>query len=279
MANKQEEARINAGKGFVIKKDDVIARLPQETIDFYKTAGYLDVTAGDLYISDIIRRNEAILDNIDCNRARHIVQAVGLQLPTVALMYKVIIPFLKERAPIQSLQSFLAASEFLEDTVIQESHLRSIRNEQVFWEEIKKQPEVRYALTLQIGKGKTNLILPSHKSKDEREFWNYELHGAFDQEDTNAHGFPTTLKENGEFQYWGPSDFNQPIGRELYPFGGGPQGQVAVVRSNEKSLDVLLSFRPSGGVQDKVGARGICVQQSFSDWFNLAREGILTISV
>ncbi len=246
---------------FTIPREELLTRLPKETIDFYSQAKYLDLTLGDLYVAQNLTGDDGkIVDNIDKNKGRHILNKQGLQLPSVALMYRVIIPYLRMHASQDEelkkvLNSLAMNSEFLEDIVIQASHQRMSRDERKFWKEIKKSPEESYVLKLRIGDKETPITLPYKIKGIDREFWDYEINGSFDLEDLNSFGFPTVLREEGEFKYWGPNDFNRPIGRELYPYGGGPQGEVATIRCN--TLDLLLIFRPGDDIQDNVGVRGV----------------------
>lgn len=249
---------------FTIPREEVLARLPKETVYFYNQANYLDLTRGDLHVSqDLIRTDGKIVDNIDRNQGGHKVNEQELKLPSVALMYKVIIPYLKIHASQNEqlkkvLGSLATNSEFLEDVVIQVGHRRASRDERKFFEEIRKSPEESYALKLRIGNKKTPIMLPHEVKNTGVEFWDYEVNGSFDLEDLNAFGFATVLREDGEFDYWGPDDFNRPIGKELYPYGGSPQGEVATIRC--KTLDLLLTFRPRGDIQDNLGVRGVKVE-------------------
>lgn len=248
---------------FTIPREEVLNRLPEETIRFYAQSEYLDLATGDLYVSrDLIKENGTIVDNIDYNEGRLIINKLQLKLPSVALMYKVIIPHLKELALQDEelkkiLESFAENHEFLEDVIIQPGHQRMVRDEKTFWEELGKQPQDAFALKLRMGKKETAITLPYKIKGTDKEFWDYEVNGSFNLEDLDAFGFPKTLKENEEFNYWGPDDFNRPIGKELYPYGGSPQGQVATIRC--KTLDLLLTFRPNGDIQDNLGIRGVKV--------------------
>lgn len=249
---------------FTIPREEVLTRLPEEIINFYSQAGYLDLTVGDLHISQgLVRNNGKIIDNIDRNEGREIVNKRGLQVPSVALTYKVIIPYLRmctlENEGLKKVLNSLATnSEFLEDVVIQMGHRRMSKDETKFWQEIRKSPEESYALKLRIGDKETSTTLPCKIKGADKKFWDYEVNGSFNVEDLNSFGFPTVLREDGEFRYWGPNDFNRPIGKELYPYGGGPQGEAATVRC--KTLDLLLTFRPRGDIQDNVGIRGVKVE-------------------
>jgi len=248
-------------KFFTIPRAEVLTRLPEETISFYQDANYLDLTTGNLHVSrDLIGTNGKIVDNVDRDQGKITVNNQGLQLPSAALMYKVIIPHLRAQASQDEnlkkvLESMSITFEFLEDIVIQVGHQRMARDERTFWDEIGKPPHESYALRLKVGNKEIPIALPYKIKGTDRKFWDYDVNGQYNLGDLNAFGFPTTLRENGEFKYWGPNDFNRPIGRELYPSGGRPQGEVATIRY--KTLGLLLNFRPKGDIQDNLGVRGV----------------------
>lgn len=242
---------IQENQFFIIPKDEVLAVLAPETVNFYQRAKYLDLTSGDLHVStDLLRSNWKLLDNIDYEEGRRIVQEHNLQLPSVALMYLVIIPYLKRHQSDKKLGNVLRSMnhncEFLEDVVIQNDG-------------IEESSDSAYGLKLKVGNRKTALLLPHKIEEEAGKFWNYEVSGSFSLEDLNDLGFPTALKDKGEFMYWGPNDFNRFVGKELYPYGGGPQGQVATIRSFGQTLDLNLIFRPSNDIQDNLGVRGLKV--------------------
>jgi len=235
---------------FTISRKEVLATLAPETVEFYRGAEYLDLTSGDLNvgIEPVTDDSGKILDNISYVEGKKIITEMGFQLPSVALMYQVIIPYLmknslEDRKLGKALESMVNNFEFLEDVIIQKGEI-----------------ENKYALHLRIGERETSLNLPHEvKSSGDPKFWDYQVNGSFDLTDLNDLGFPIVLKDKGKLKYWGPSDFNMPIGKELYPYGGGPQGETSCIRCSGETLDLLLTFRPRGSHQDNLGLRGIRV--------------------
>ena len=61
-------------------------------------------------------------------------------------------------------------------------------------------------------------------------------------------------RQDGEFKYWGPQEFDIPLAREL---GANPQYRVVPIRCKGDSLDLLLNFRPRWHFNDGIGVRGV----------------------
>lgn len=237
---------------FVIERDEVLAALAPATVDFYREAEYLDLTVGDLHVStDLLRNNGKVIDNIDYEEGRKLLAKQKLSLPSPALMYNVIIPFLKEHASTdQRINHVLGRmkneySEFLEGIVSQEVGDRDHN----LWLEMGPVEENL------ITKARRKISLPQKLS--ESDFKNYEVNGSFDLRDLDEFGFPKFLQGDGEFKYWGPQEFNQALAREL---GSSPQYKVVPLRVKNESLDLVLTFRPRRHFNDDVGVRGVKVE-------------------
>ena len=239
---------------FTIPREFVLERITPKTVTFYRQVNYLDLEAGHLcvaqnpldeeFTSGVITK---LVDNIDYVQGRELVASLGLRLPSPAIMYKVIIPYLKQYAPSGIMLNHILErmrndySEFLEGIVFQDIGSKNCD----LWLIGEAKTENSH---IQI---KRKLTLP-HRVRDSG-FKDYEVNGSFVAEDLDEFGFPKSLRQDGEFKYWGPQEFNIPLAREL---GANPQYKVVPIRCAEDSLDLLLNFRPRGHFNDKIGVRG-----------------------
>ncbi len=225
---------------FVIPRSYVLDNLSSKLIEFYQEADYLDLTKGDIHIASSPLKNSdgGILDNISYDEGRAKIKDLGLKLPSAAIIYQVMVPWAKGRYADElecrrMYESMIGFSEFLEDRVVE-------------------QPRHSRELFLTIGSSRRRLELPGEKEY-------YSIDGYFSQGALGLFGFPDELSKNGEFTYHGPRDFNMPIGRELYPYGGGPRGEVVAIKQYSDKLGLNLLFR-GHEVQDNLGIRGIKIE-------------------
>ena len=238
---------------FVIKKDFVLSALPRSAIVLYANPQYLDLTKGDLcvdatllHIDDSVTaaihalgiplpytRRGLLVDNISYDQASSVCSHLGVHRPTAALWYKVIVPFVDSGACNASLTK---------------AFRESVSNQNEFLEGIIRRVR-QNALQLRVGTAVYPLNLPPGES--------YNVNGLFDRKDLAPTGFPTTVHESGELEYFGPNDFIKPIGKELYPYGGGPKGEVVSVRNVGGGLNLLFT---RSDFQDNLGIRRIWVE-------------------
>lgn len=243
---------------FVIRKEEVLESIPERAVQFYAAANYLDLKSGDLHIARqpllvdskvletassleirIPQKQDVLLDNISYDDGKSILKKLGLTLPSASLMYRIIIPHVKRHSKEDDgLRKVLEAmvndyNEFLED-------------------KIQEEPRFSRNLKICIGKLTDRLRLPCPKRS-------YYVQGKFDIQLLNEFGFPLILSENGEFHYFGPNDFIKPIGKELYPYGGGPKGEIIAIRQIGESLGLNLLFTRAD-VQDNLGVRGVKIE-------------------
>lgn len=240
---------------FIIPRNYVLERVSPGIINFSRRVSYLDFEAGDLYITEgpLENRDGKILDNIDYIEGRKLVASRGLSLPSPLLMYKVIIPFLKEHGEFdEKLNRVLERmrndySEFLEGIISQNIGDKNC--------DLWLVDETRTEDSNEQVKKKISL---PHKILDSS-FKDYEVSGYFIVDDLDEFGFPKSLRQEGGFKYWGPQEFNIPFAREL---GAKPQYKVVPIRCAENSLDFLLNFRPRGHFNDRISVRGVKIQNS-----------------
>jgi len=109
--------------------------------------------------------------NINHPNARKLVEALGYKLPTVGLMYRVCIPYIKELVQQGNAEAQATLSEMI--------------NAKAEWLEdlVKGRKKVC------VGTKEKRVSLPG---KD----------GSFDRQDINECGYPTSVKAAGEFYYW-----------------------------------------------------------------------------
>src|SRR3989344_47380 len=109
--------------------------------------------------------------NINHPNARKLVEALGYKLPTVGLMYRVCIPYIKELVQQGNAEAQATLSEMI--------------NAKAEWLEdlVKGRKKVC------VGTKEKRVSLPG---KD----------GSFDRQDINECGYPTSVKASGEFYHW-----------------------------------------------------------------------------
>lgn len=250
------------GSYFTIPQVEVIKSLSRGTVEFYGRSGYLDLMAGDLnvatrllHVNDAVRSHckshdisvgasrGSLLDNISYDEAVTIVHGMDKRLPTAALMFRVIIPYLSATTP--TAQSYAAISRMQEQS--------GEFLEGILAVDLGKSPQLR------LGTGKIPLHLP-HKVEAGSKFREYHVRGTFGPEDITDEGFPSRLNSSAVFDYFGPNDFSKPIGKELYPFGGGPQGEVVAILQHGERLGLNLLFTRTD-IQDNLGLRLVWVEK------------------
>jgi len=148
------------------------------------------------------------LVNINHANGKKIVEAIGYKLPTAGLMYKLFIPWLKSQAEQNNPEAKATLNEmtntkaeWLEDLILNKN-------------------------ALMMGSKKIALTLPQ---KD----------GRFDRAEINEYGYPTAVKDAGEFYYW-------------YPKGD----KMAAIRDWGSELNLYLYWVPSNA-DDDLGVRAI----------------------
>ncbi|MBI2672730.1 hypothetical protein HYX19_00570 [Candidatus Woesearchaeota archaeon] len=184
----------NIQNGFyMIDLQLILQSTTPEYRSFLRDAGYgdldacshLDIAKNMLRIDQDVRdaaaRNGITLtgkDNdyvIDINQtnARKIVEAMGYKLLTVALMYKLFIPYIEdlahqgnEEAQVTLDEMVNTQAEWLEDLILDKNKVK-------------------------IGTKEKTIMLP-------------QTDGYFDITDINQFGYPTAVRDSGEFPYWFP---------------------------------------------------------------------------
>ncbi len=181
---------------YVFTRDQIRQTTSQNYRHFLRVADYADLDYADLdnaselriakrllridrRVRDVAARNNVAITgddnkylvNINQADARKIVGGLGGKLLTVGLMYRLFIPYIKELAQQnnQEAQATLKEmtnikAEWLEDIILDGKRVR-------------------------IGIAVRNILLPRNS-------------GRFDRVDINEFGYPTSVKDQGEFYYW-----------------------------------------------------------------------------
>ena len=191
--------------------------LSKDYLKFLKESGYapeLDSASGLMIAKRILKYNQSVRDTaqregLSLNGAdgtyivsisqpdgRNLIESLGGKLLTTGLMYKLFIPYIKELAQNgnaeaqETLNEMInTKAEWLEDLVLDKSRLK-------------------------IGNKKRRITLPNKN-------------GRYDRADISEFGYPTSVKNEGEFFYWHvsgderaafrgwDSELNLSLGREL----------------------------------------------------------------
>ena len=184
---------------------------------FLKDAGYadLDTCSGVSINKKILRYTQEVRDkgingtdgayvvNITPTNGKDLIERLGGKLLTTALMYQLFIPYIKDQAQAGNTEAQATLkemtdtkAEWLEDLVVDQSKIK-------------------------IGNREINVSLPLTE-------------GQFDRSDLNELGYPTTVKNTGEFRYWYPRDNvraafrDRGVGLDLV-LDGGPSGTYVVL--------------------------------------------------
>ena len=132
--------------------------------------------------------------------ARKLVEALGYKVLTTALMYKLFIPYIKDLAQSGNAEAQATLNEMTDTSAGKAEWLEDL---------VKDKKKVL------IGTKEKKLTLPD---KD----------GRFDRADINEFGYPTKVKDSGEFYYWYPKD-----------------NERAVIRGGVSELGLGLGGEPS----------------------------------
>src|SRR3989338_4286860 len=188
----QPPAVVNLSNGFYqIDKARILAVTSPEYRKFLRESGYgdLDSCSGIGFAKSFLRYDQSVRDaaaraglfhtgndgdyvvNINHPDARKLIEALGYKVPTVGLMYRLFIPYIKElaqsgnaeaQATLNEMKGIpVGKAEWLEDRILDYNRLL-------------------------VGKTERAIFLPD---KD----------GSFDRADINDFGYPTSVKRSGEF--------------------------------------------------------------------------------
>jgi len=188
----QPPAVVNLSNGFYqIDKARILAVTSPEYRKFLRESGYgdLDSCSGIGFAKSVLRYDQSVRDaaaraglfhtgndgdyvvNINHPDARKLIEALGYKVPTVGLMYRLFIPYIKELAQQNNPEAQATLkkmtdtkAEWLEDLVLNKSRLK-------------------------IGTSERTITLPD---KD----------GSFDRTEINEFGYPSSVKGSGEFYHW-----------------------------------------------------------------------------
>ena len=214
---------LSDGDFFKFPIADVKNNLSQDYLNFLKQSGYapnLD-SATELRIAkyplkinkevkeasktagiSISGKANSYLASINHTDSRKLAETLGYRLPTAAIMYKLFIPYIKNltESGDKDAKTMLKVmtdtrAEWLEDLILNKNKLK-------------------------IGNDETGIVLPMQDNR-------------FDRSDINEFGYPSQIKDQGEFYYWYPRN-----------------NEVAVIRSRGSELLLNCDWAPSdsGGV-------------------------------
>ena len=172
--------------------EEVREKLSKDYLKFLKKSGYapeLDSASGLMIAKRILKADDEVrklisennieakiedntnyVVNINHANSKRLVNLLGYQLPTTGIMYRLFIPSLKDLAESgneeakANLNEMNTKAEWLEDLVLDK-------------------------LRLKIGNAERRIILPD---KD----------GRFDRADISEYGYPTLVRDHGEFYHW-----------------------------------------------------------------------------
>ncbi len=224
----QSPAVVNLQNGFYqIDRQRILSATTPAYRQFLREAGYGDLDACSaigfakemLKIDPDVRQAAARVNLdltgsdgdyvVDINQpdARKLVEAMGCKLPTVGLMYPLILPYIKDLASQGNAEAQATLkemtdtkAEWLEDLVLDKTKLK-------------------------IGTQERRLVLPD---KD----------GRFDRQDINEFGYPARVKDSGEFYYW------YPRGNERAAIRGGGSGLSLNLNGGPSFGNGELAVRP-----------------------------------
>ena len=202
---------------------DVRNNLSQNYLNFLKQSGYapnldnateLGIAKYPLKINKEVKeaaetagisisgKANSYLASINHTDSRKLAETLGYRLPTAAIMYKLFIPYIKNltESEDKDAKAMLKVmtdtkAEWLEDLILNKNKLK-------------------------IGNDETGIVLPMQDNR-------------FDRSDINEFGYPSQIKDQGEFYYWYPRN-----------------NEVAVIRSRGSELLLNCDWAPSdsGGV-------------------------------
>ena len=194
---------------YLIEKPRILSATTPAYRKFLRESGYgdldscagIEIAKGVLKIDPAVRQAAARVNlnlsgndgdyvvNINHPNARKLVEALGYKVPTVGLMYRLFIPYIKELAQNGNPEAQATLNEMI--------------NTKAEWLEdlVKDKKKVC------IGIKEKRLSLPD---KD----------GIFDRADINEFGYPNAVRDQGEFYYCYPRD--NKIAAFRYWDGSGP---------------------------------------------------------
>ncbi len=201
---------------YLFDRKEIIEATSSEYRKFLKQAGYanIDRCSGLLIEKNILRNDQSVKDsakylkiklnenddcvvNINQSNGRRLIKKIGGKLLTTQLMYGLFIPFLIDQLAQgnKEVQSTIdemtdTKAEWLEDLILDKSRLR-------------------------IGSQEKKLTLVGRD-------------GYFDKSDLNEFGYPTKIKDSGEYYYWYPRN-----------------NEIAAFRDWDSELDLDLNWGPS----------------------------------
>ncbi len=224
----QASADANIQNGFYqIDKTRILSATTPEYRQFLREAGYGDLEAcsGIEIAKGVLRIDQTVRDaatrsglsltgndgdyvvNITHPDARKLVEAMGYKVPTVGLMYRLLIPCIKDLAR----QGNAEAQATLDEMI----------NTKAEWLE----DLVKDKRDIHIGTKSKRLSLPD---KD----------GRFDRSEINEFGYPDVVKNSGEFYYWCPRDNQRAAIRDRV------SGLSLVLYRGPSVVDGVLGVRP-----------------------------------
>jgi len=219
---------LSDGDFFKFPIADVKNNLSQDYLNFLKQSGYapnldsateLRIAKYPLKINKEVKeasktagifisgKVNSYLANITHTNGRKLVQALDYKLPTTAIMYKIFIPHIKALAESgdKDAKAILKVmidtrTEWLEDLILNKNKVK-------------------------IGNSERDIALPLQDNM------------FFDRSDINEFGYPSQIKDQGEFYYWYPRN-----------------NEVAVFRDGDSELD-LSCVRGLSGSSVVLGVR------------------------
>jgi len=184
---------------YIIERPRILDATTSAYREFLRDSGYgdLDSCSGIGFAKGILKYDQDVRDaasraglshtgndgdyvvNINQSDARKLIEALGYKVPTVGLMYRLFIPYIKELAQSENPEAQETLNEMIDTSVGKAEWLED---------------SVSGRTKLKIGTSERRLSLPK---KD----------GRFDRVDVNELGYPNRIKGSGEFFYWHPRGY------------------------------------------------------------------------
>ena len=112
--------------------------------------------------------------NIDHPNAKKLVEALGYKVPTVGLMYRLFIPYIKDLVQQNNAEAQVTLNEMTDTSTAKAEWLEDL---------------ILDKTRLKIGTQERIIVLP-------------DKNGSFDRADINECGYPISVKSSGEFYHW-----------------------------------------------------------------------------